>query len=329
MIGYSVGIDVGATSIKMALFDSDLQLVSRNDENIFSDKYQLPEGFVSVVGDAVVNMLDKKGLPLVDLSGIGIGLPGCVDSINGTVRDLSNLPDWPETNIKEQMENRLDVPTFIDNDVNIMTIGELVHGAGKGCVNAVCCTLGTGVGGGLVIGGKLYRGTNLCAGEIGHISLFPEDEGCNCGNKGCLENYVGNSAIVERTKKMLKENNLDSAILSELIQNDTGLLTPKIIYEAAVRGDELSSFIWKQTGYYIGMAFANIVNILNPEKIIIGGGVAQAGKILFDSIIETVNSRAIPIATRDLQIVPAQLGEDAGVYGAATYSVRKNFHEER
>lgn len=323
---YAVGIDVGATTIKLGLIDNNWQIIERRIIQL--ERYDTPEKFFHSINQDINSMLSLRGIAHDDLTSIGIGLPGCVDSVNGMVRDLTNIRGWGEVNVTQNMSKITGIPSYIDNDVNLMTVGEWMHGAGKGCRDMFCCTLGTGVGGGLVIDGKLYRGATLCAGEIGHIRLFIDGEQCNCGNKGCLERYVGNAGIVRRTIELLKQNSLNGNILLNMISNDYNRLTPKLIFKAAKNGDEVSAFIWKETGYYIGVAFTSLVNILNPEKIIVGGGVAQAGDILFESIIDTVVRYAMPVATKKLKIVPAQLGEDAGVVGAATYSLMRNFNQE-
>jgi len=279
------------------------------------------------IKNVVFRMLDEKNIQKDEVGAIGMGMPGCIDSVNGIATDLTNLPKWGTVHVTEGIEKVLDIPSYLDNDVNLMTIGELVCGAGKGCDNLICVTLGTGVGGGVVIDGKLYRGKNLSAGEIGHMTLFPEGVPCNCGNTGCLERYVGNSDIVRRTKQMLEDNPQDGKILIDMIDGKIDRLTPKIISEAAYKNDPLSKNIWYQTGYYIGVTFAGVVNLLNPERFVIGGGVAQAGEILFEPIRETINKLAMKTATKNLKIVPAELGESAGIYGSGIYGIKHEFHE--
>ncbi|MCD6459365.1 ROK family protein [bacterium] len=322
---YSIGIDMGATSIKMGLMSKDWNILLR--KTIPVEKYRLPDFFFKEVGEAVHAMLNEKNIKKDEFGGMGIGLPGCVDSVNGIVRDLTNMPYWHEVHISEKFEKFLQIPTRIDNDVNMMTIGEWRHGAGNECEDMICITLGTGVGGGLVLNGKMYRGVDLCAGEIGHIPLFYDGEQCNCGNRGCLERYVGNAAIVRRTQEKLILNPEKGTILVDLLSANNDL-TPKLISEAAGQGDELSNEIFNETGKYIGSVLSGVVNLLNPERIVIGGGVAQAGELLFKPIREEVEKRAMPVAVAGLKIIPAKLGEDAGIYGAATYAIEHFLHKE-
>jgi len=322
---YSIGIDMGATSIKMGLMSKDWNIMLR--KTIPVEKYRVPDLFFKEVAEAVKAMLTEKNIENNELGGMGIGLPGCVDSINGIVRDLTNMPDWHEVHISERFEDILRIPTRIDNDVNIMTIGECMHGAGNECNDMICMTLGTGVGGGLVLNGKMYRGVDLCAGEIGHMPLFYEGQQCNCGNRGCLERYVGNAAIVRRTQEKLESNPAQGRILREIL-DDKNNLSPKLIFEAAIKGDDISSAIFKETGEYIGSVLSGVVNLLNPQLIVIGGGVAQAGELLFQPIRDVIEKCAMPVATANLKIIPAKLGEDAGIYGAATYGVQHVLDKE-
>jgi len=326
--GYAIGINVGGTSIKLGLVCCDnWSIVARTV--VQGKDYDTADGFFKSIPEAIHYLYTEAGVRKKQVLGIGIGLPGCVDSVRGIVKDLTNLPHWRgEVTVKKTLESLLGIPTYIDNDVNLMSLAELIRGAGKGCRNMLCVTLGTGVGGGVIIDGKLYRGSTLSAGEIGHITLFKDGEKCNCGNQGCLERYVGNVAIVNRTAQAIKESTLNKSILLKNIDTDISKLTPKIISQSAYQGDELSKYIWQETGTYIGIVFAAMVNVLNPDKIVVGGGVAQAGDILFDAIRKTIDERAMPVPAERVELVAAMLGEDAGIYGSAIYSVKAEFHEE-
>ncbi|RJP56293.1 MAG: ROK family protein [Candidatus Auribacter fodinae] len=326
--GYAIGIDVGGTSIKLGLVCCDEWNITARTV-IHGKDYETPDAFLTSIPAAIEKVCAEAHVRREQVLGIGIGLPGCVDSLRGIVKDITNLPNWRgEFTIKKALESLLGIPTYIDNDVNLMSIAELVRGAGNGCRNMLCVTLGTGVGGAIIIDGKLYRGSTLSAGEIGHITLFKDGEPCNCGNWGCLERYVGNAAIVNRTVRAISESSLKKDILMKSIHNDLSRLTPKIICGAAYDGDELSQHIWEETGSYIGIVFAAMVNVLNPDKIVVGGGVAQCGNMLFKAIRKTINERAMPVPAERVELVPAVLGADAGIYGSAIYSVKTEFHEE-
>jgi glucokinase len=217
--------------------------------------------------------------------------------------------------LKRLIEENVGIDTFVDNDVNLMTLGELHYGAGKDAKNMVCLTLGTGVGGGIVIDGKLYRGSTLTAGEIGHIPINEKGPKCSCGSAGCLERYVGNRHIITLALRKLSGNK--KSLILALVNGNRANITPEIISKAAKVDDRLAIEIWQEVGRHIGIALTGVVNFLNPEKIIIGGGVAAAGKVLFDSIRATVNERAMDVPKRGVKIVPAKLGNNAGLIGAS------------
>ena len=244
-----------------------------------------------------------------------MGVPGLVDSIHGLVHNLTNIRGWRKVALKEYLEKNTKLTAYIDNDVNLMALGELMCGAGQGGVkNLVCLTLGTGVGGGIIIEGKIYRGSTLSAGELGHIPVNADGPRCHCGGYGCLERYVGNAYIVEKAIKAIESGR--RSLIKKLSEGNLEAITPRTIFQAARRGDKLAKEIWEETGRYIGVALSGVINLLNPEMIVVGGGVAQAGKLLFEPIRRTVKERAMSLPAGKVKIVPAKLGEDAGLIGA-------------
>ncbi|MCB1195057.1 ROK family protein [bacterium] len=323
---YPLGIDVGATSTKIGLFNQQWNVIARRVIPV--ETYQESHYFFTAVKSALDEIFAEHSITRKNIAGIGVGLPGCVDSKNGIVRGLTNMPLWKEVAVKKNMEHATGIPTYIDNDVNLMTIGELEHGAGKMASNLICCTLGTGVGGGIVLNGKLYRGNALCAGEIGHMYLFPQSEPSSDNKPFILEKFVGNNAIIRRAQNAVAETPSDSSVIMKLVDNDVSKITPKLLFQAAQKGCVLSKKIWDDTGYFIGLVFASVVNLLNPDKIVIGGGIAQAGDILFEPIRKAVQDNAIPVASANLEIIPAALKEDAGIYGAATYGMKYEYYGE-
>ena len=212
------------------------------------------------------------------------------------------------------MQDEFGLTTKLDNDVRCATLGEYNFGAGKGCKNIVCITVGTGIGSGIILNGQLIRGATMSAGEIGHMTLVDHGgEICGYGNTGCLEALASGPSIVKMAKEYLMGGK--SSKFNELAANT--VLTSQVVSEAAKMGDEVAKTIYNITGYWIGIALSSIVNLLNPEIIIIGGGVAQAGDLLFDPIRETINKRSLKIAANAVKIVPAELGESSGVIGAS------------
>ena len=212
------------------------------------------------------------------------------------------------------IEDEFHIPTRIDNDVRCAALGELKFGAGRGCENFVCITVGTGIGSGLVINGKVVRGAANAAGEIGHIKLQMEDGPlCGCGDSGCLEAFASGPSIVAMAQEYLKGGK--SAKFRELAGD--GEITPYIVAKAAEAGDPVAKRIFEKMGYYIGMGLTSVINLLNPEKIIIGGGVAECGELLLEPIRRTINERTMKVQREAVEIVPAELGNSAGVIGAS------------
>ena len=229
---------------------------------------------------------------------------------------LTNIPDWREVPLGNILKKKLNLPVFVDNDVNVMALGELKFGAGAGARNMLCITLGTGVGGGLILGRKLYRGSSYVAGEFGHVPINIDGPECNCGGRACVEAYVGNSHIVRDTIARIKRG--QATLIKRIVKGDLSKITPEVIDEAARAGDKFAKNIWVDVGNKVGIGLAGVVNLLNVEKIVIGGGVAKAGKILFDSIRKTIDERAMKLPAKTVKVVKAKLGYDAGLIGAAT-----------
>lgn len=311
---YLIGVDIGGTNIKLALCDKKARLKGKRTFSTasFKDKNALIDGIVSQIKDLV----SGHGLRKKDIMGVGIGAPGAIDIRTGTVHYLVNIPDWREVPLGSILKKRLGIPVFVDNDVNVMALGEVYFGAGKGAVNMLCITLGTGVGGGLILEGKLYRGSSYAAGEFGHVPINITGPKCKCGSWACVEAYAGNSYIVKDVAARIRKG--AKTLITKLVKGDLSKITPEIISSAGRKNDKFAKKTWMDVGERIGIGLAGVVNLLNVEKIIIGGGVAKAGKILFDSIKKTINERAMKLPAKTVKVVKARLGYDAGIIGAAT-----------
>lgn len=273
--------------------------------------------------------------------GVGLGSPGLIIAETGVVHFSPNFPGWTDIplvayvntelsklhNAKDGAARKINkqykpVLRGMDNDVNAMTLGELYHGAGVGYESLVALTLGTGVGGGVVIDGEVYHGSLNTAGELGHTVVEPNGRYCGCGNQGCLEAYAGAKNIVERIQEKIAAGR--STTLAAATNAETPL-TPRMIAEAAQTGDELAIEIFAETGRYIGIALTSIAHILNPQIAIIGGGIAEAGeKLLFEPIRAELSKRAMDIPAQ-MKIVKAHLGNDAGIVGAAMLALEGFF----
>ena len=269
---------------------------------------------VNNIKQAIYELLKETKLEAKDIQGIGFGFPGQVDYKAGIVRNAPNIPGWVEVPIAKLIEDEFHIPTRVDNDVRCAALGELNYGAGKGCENMVCITVGTGIGSGLIINGKLVRGASNAAGEIGHIKLqMHEGPICGCGDTGCFEAFASGPSIVAMAEEYIKGGK--STKFREMA-NGTAI-TPFIVCEAAKAGDPVAQRIFTIMGEYLGIGLSSVVNLLNPEKIIIGGGVADAGEILMRPLVDTLRKRAMKIAGSAVEVVPAQLGNTAGVIGAS------------
>lgn len=295
---FIIGIDLGGTNLKIALLD--LKYKIRKKEGLSTKRFIMKKSLIQALIDSINKIIKDNDLNRSNILGIGLGLPGPVDIKQGIVHFLPNIPGWKEVNLKSTLEKKLRLPVFLDNDVNLMTLAEFRLTAVRRFKNIVCLTLGTGVGGGIIINGKLYRGANNASGEIGHIPVNEKGPRCKCGGIACLEAYIGNNRIIREARELFRQN-ISLEELSKLAKKQN---------KKALR-------LWSQVGRRLGIALAGIVNLLNPEVIIIGGGVAQAGKVLFDEVKGTIAKRAMSVQAKQVKVFKAVLGNDAGLLGAA------------
>lgn len=307
-----IGIDVGGTNVKIALVNDEGKILYSNSVPTRAEMGY--EYTVNNIKQAIYDLLKETKLEPKDIQGMGFGFPGQVDYKAGIVRNAPNIPGWVEIPIAKIFEDEFHIPTRVDNDVRCAALGELNYGAGKGCENLICITVGTGIGSGLVVNGRLVRGASNAAGEIGHIKLQMNGGPiCGCGDTGCLEAFASGPAIVALAEDYIRGGK--STKFRELANGAP--ITPYIVCEAAKAGDPVAQRIFTIVGEYIGIGLASVVNLLNPEKIIIGGGVADAGEYLFNPLTETLKKRAMKIAGETVEVVHAQLGNTAGVIGAS------------
>lgn len=308
-----IGIDVGGTNVKIALVDGEGKIIYSNSVPTYAQMGY--EYTVNNIKQAIRGLMKETNTDAKEIEGIGFDFPGQVDYKTGVVKLAPNIPGWVNVPIAQMIEEEFNIPTRIDNDVRCAALGELKFGAGKGCENFVCITVGTGIGSGLVINGQLVRGAANAAGEIGHIKLQMNGGPiCGCGDTGCLEAFASGPSIVAMAQEYLKGGK--STKFREMAGAD-GEITPYIVAKAAEAGDPVAKRIFEIVGTYIGMGLVSVINLLNPEKVIIGGGVAAAGDLLLDPIRKTIKERAMVVAGNSVEIVPAELGNSAGVIGAS------------
>ena len=301
---YKFGVDVGGTTVKIGLFSGDGKLEEKYE--VATDKSDQGAHIIEHIAAKLDEIIAEKSYGILDCMGVGIGLPGPVD--RGMILGCVNL-GWGIFSIVEEFSKAFhNVPVYAGNDANIAALGEYVAGAGKGMKNMMMVTLGTGVGGGIIIDGRILEGANGGAGEIGHIPVNPQEQDtCGCGKKGCLEQYASATGIVRIAEKLRKEN------------GNTALpagCTAKQVFDYAKEGDELAMQAVEELGRYLGLALASCACVLNPEGIVIGGGVSRAGKILLD-VTEKNFQTYVFKPCRNVKFSLAELGNDAGIYGAA------------
>lgn len=313
MKDYVMGLDLGGTNIRAAVVTREGDILHRVKIHT-----EVPKGRERVIAN-ILKVIEtiKQELKGQKLSAIGMGIPGIIFFDKGIVAQSPNFPDWIDFNLRERMNKDLDVPFYIDNDANLAAVGEGWIGAGKDFNSFCMLTLGTGVGGGIVLNKNIWRGEYGMAGELGHITIYPDGHPCNCGNMGCLEQYVSATGIVRMAMEM---SNPHSPLLEK--GGERGV-TADIVYRLAKTGDKNSLEIFQRMGRILGIGIADIVNILNIELFILGGGAADAWDYFAPSIIEEIRKRTYRITGERVKVVKAKLGDDAGIFGAAYMAMKE------
>ena len=303
---YVFGVDVGGTTVKMGYFDIEGNLI---------EKWEIPtrteDKGVNIIPDIAGSILVKlaqKDIDKKEVAGVGIGVPGPVKE-DGTVLVAVNL-GWDKRNTNEQLEDLLGIPVKTANDANVAALGEMWRGGGQGYEDVVAVTLGTGVGGGVIIGGKVIAGSNGAGGEIGHIHLEDnESEECGCKGHGCLEQYASATGVVRLAKKKLADSSKPSVLRDDEV-------TAKAVWDAVKADDELAKEVANIYGEYLGKGLAAVAAVVNPQVFVIGGGASKAGRVVIDYLEPYFDKYAFP-GTKNAKFVLAKLGNDAGIYGAA------------
>ena len=268
------------------------------------------------MAEGVDAALQTAGLERKDVAAVGIGVPGPMDWRTGVVFEPPNLPGWHNVPVANHMHERLqNLPVYVDNDANVAAYGEFWSGAGRGVDSMVLLTLGTGLGGGIVVMGKLLRGIDGTAAEIGHLCVERDGRQCNCGARGCLEAYASVTGMLRTVTEGIEAGR--ETLLTDLCDNNFDKLTGEMVSDAIAEGDEFAAWVMHETAVWLGTGIGSLVNLLNPEKVVLAGGMIAAGDVLFDPVRETVKAQSFEVPYRRAQIVPAGHGGDAGVIGAA------------
>ena len=310
-----VGVDLGGTNIVVGAMSDDGTLYATRSEPTRSEEGadRVIARMAEMVEQAIVATMRETDAPRSAFRGVGIGAPGPLDRERGVVLVAPNLK-WNNVPLRDQMASLTQLPAAIDNDANCATYGEWWIGAARGGRNVVGLTIGTGIGGGLILDGKLYHGSSDMAGELGHVTIDQTGRRCGCGNYGCLEAYASGPAIAERAREALSLDVI--SMLPDLVDGDLSRITAQTVYDAAARGDDIAREVVRDTARFLGTGIANFLNIFNPDVVVIAGGVTQAGEALFEPLRAEVRRRAFRSAVQAVRIVPGELPGTAGVVGA-------------
>lgn len=307
-----LAVDIGGTKVLTAVFSADgLMVVSQVTP---TPVVKGAKGVITELGDTVEALLKKNELKPADLGAIGIACAGGIDTERGVVVTPSpNLPDWLNVPLRDMVEERFGVGVYVLNDASAAALGEQRYGAGRGVSNMVLITLGTGIGGGIIIGGKLYLGAKGGAGEIGHMTIAGDGPDCGCGNKGCLEVLASGTAIAREAMRRIAHGEKSS--LAKVAD-----ITTEKVAAAANEGDALANEVLDRAAHYLGVGLVNVANIFNPEMIVLGGGMVALADRFIPVAKRMINERAFSINAGAVSVMAAQLGNEAGVYGAAAYA---------
>ena len=314
-----VGVDIGGTNIRAGVVDDVGHILGEARRPALSEA-GLRAAITRTI-DGVSEAIESAGFSLKDISAIGLGVAGALRSKEGICVFSPNFADSRGVPILAPIREALGLPAAMLNDVAAQTLGEHRFGAGRGYSQMVMITIGTGIGGGAIIDGELRIGATEGFAEVGHMTILPDGPFCGCGNRGCWEALAGRDAIVKRAVTKIQQG--AKTAIAEMVDFRLGSVTPALIAHAAEQDDPLAMEVLEETGYYLGIGIANLIQLYNPEVLAIGGGIAQAGRWLFEPILRTVRARAHMVPAATCRIVPSQLGDDAGIIGAAVLAARE------
>jgi glucokinase len=311
---YVIGIDLGGTKINGAISDLEGNILSQYI--VPSNAFEGEQAVLSRIFEVITKVMSKIKKTAQEVKAIGIGSPGPLDAKLGIIITTPNLP-FKDFQLVNPIAESFNIPVYLDNDANVAAIGEYMLGAGKGTNNMVYITVSTGIGGGAILDGKIYRGSTSNALEIGHTTILPDGPKCNCGNYGCIEVLASGTAIARQAKEAIKKG-----VKTTLDKYDK--VTAYEVYLEAEKGDEISKTILDTSFNYLGIAVSNIITSFDPEVVVIGGGVSQVGEPLFDKVKQVVNKRCFKAMSENCKIVPAALGTNAGVIGAVALALMES-----
>ena len=321
-----LGIDLGGTKIIAGLVDRGGRIVARQHRTTQAREGQ--DAVVRRLMDATTHLLTAEGIDRAAVVAIGVATPGPIDAGLGVVTAPPNLPGWRDVPLGRMIQDEFDLTTSLENDANAAALGEHRFGAGRDAEHLIYVTASTGIGGGFILDGRLYRGATGAAGEVGHMTILPYGPLCGCGNRGCLEALASGTAIAREAQERVARG--VPTLIAELAQGDSDRISAKMVAQAADLGDAEANEILDQAMIYLGVGMANLVNLFNPQLLVIGGGLTKMGPRLFDTVRRSVDRRAFPATASAVEIKRAQLGDDVGLLGAAAVAmtaIEDNPHE--
>jgi glucokinase len=314
-----LGIDLGGSKILTAVVNSRGEMLSSDESTTPATEGR--EVVIQSIIDSAHSALGQASCTISEISAIGIGAPGISNPEAGILFTSPNLPGWRNVLLRDIIQNKLGKKAFLINDANAAALGEFYFGAARGVRNFIYITLSTGIGGGIVINGKIYGGAIGTAGEVGHMTIDDKGPICNCGNKGCWEMLASGTALAREARHQIEEGNRTSIL--EYTDGDVKKVTSQVVHSAAEQGDSLAKKLIARTGYYIGVGLANLINIFNPELIVIGGGLSNIGDMLLKPAFKVAEERAYKEAFHAVRFASPKLGRNSGVLGAAAFALQE------
>jgi glucokinase len=315
-----LGVDLGGTKILTAVTNSQGKTLSRDHSITPASKGH--EAVIESIVASSQSVLRQANVAISQLTAVGIGAPGLVNPETGILFTSPNLPGWQDVPLKDMMQEKLGKKTFVINDAAAAALGEFYFGAARGVRNFIYVTLSTGIGGGIIVDGKVYSGAIGAAGEVGHMTIDDDGPICNCGNRGCWETLASGTALAREARQRIKQG-VRTSILEYAAGGDVEEVTAQVVHSAAEHGDRLAKELIARTGYYVGVGLANLINIFNPELIVIGGGLSNIGDMLLEPAFMVARERAFKQAFQAVRFASAGLGRDSGVLGAAAFALQE------